>query len=44
MFGSDRNWMELAEETKNKVEQDRIDRGAMDKPVKKKKDDYILQF
>jgi hypothetical protein len=44
MFGQDRNWLELAEKTNNKVKKDQIDRDTKEKPVKKKKDDYILQF
>ena len=41
MLDPTKRWLDLVEDTKRMVEDARTDRGAMDKPVKKKKEDYI---
>jgi len=44
MLDPSKRWLDLVEETRRMVEEGRDARGAMDKPVKKKKEDYIAQF
>lgn len=44
MLDPNRRWLELVEDTRRMVEEGRDARGAMEKPVKKKKEDYIAQF
>ena len=44
MLDPTRRWLELVEDTRRMVEEGRVDRGAMEKPVKKKMQDYIAQF
>jgi len=41
MFGNDMKWLELVDNTKQMVLDERDRRGAMDKPVLKKKDEYL---
>jgi uncharacterized protein YaaN involved in tellurite resistance len=41
MLDPSRKWLDLVEDTKRMVEEARADRGAMEKPVKKKNEDYI---
>ena len=44
IFGPNYNWLQLVDETKDRIDQARLDRGAPDRPVFKKSDVYLREF
>ena len=44
IFGTDYKWLQLVNETKDRIEQARISRGAPERPVFKNQAEYLREF